>query len=294
VRAGAAAVLVVVAGLLAACTSSGAGSSTTTTSAVETTTTTSTLVAPRTTTAATGNPGFRTRVKDVLTVATEDPRPPFFAEGEGTAAAGFEYDVARLVASAMDVPSLRIVPGRLTTLLGGGDCECDLFIGRVKVSETLARSVDLTEPYLTVDQLVVVPAGALAPTAETARTLRWTTRLSDTDGLGYVRGQVRPLVPVTLSDDEAAALRALSAGTADAAILDLPTAAPLVLADPTMVRAGRVTTGAGYAAVLPFGSPNTGAVNDVIDGLRTRGAIGLLFRRYFGIDPSLLPVLHLS
>lgn len=268
-----------------ACTSGARGSTSTTTTAPSTTT--------ATTTAATRDPGFRTRTKGVLTVATGRELDPFYVSAGGSLVGGLEYDLARAVGAYLGV-GVRVVPQPLLSLVTGRDCGCDLYLGQVPATEALARSTDLSEPYLTADQAVLVRAGTAISDAATARAMRWGTELSNAEGVHLVQRQVRPSAPLELYSAGTDLFGALRAGSISAALVDTPRALVAVAADPALTLVGRVQTGGAYAAVLPLGSPNTSALNDLLRRLRDDGTIGLLSRRYLGLDPATVPAIRLS
>lgn len=268
-----------------ACTSTAKGSTSTTTTAPSTTT--------ATTTAATRDPGFRTRTKGVLTVATGREVEPFYVSAGGSLVGGLEYDLARAVGASLGI-GVRVVPRPLLDLVTGRDCGCDLYLGQVLATEALARSTDLSEPYLTADQAVLVRAGTVISDAATARAMRWGTELRNAEGVQLVQRQVRPSAPLELYSSEPELLAALHAGSIAAVLFDAPRALVAVGADPTLALVGRVQTGGAYAAVLPLGSPNTSALNDLLRRLRDDGTIGLLARRYLGLDPATVPAIKLS
>lgn len=275
--------------LLVACTGGGGGAAatTTTTPAPPLPTTTSTTAAP------TAIAGFHTRQPGLLTVGTDRRRPPWFVGDAGGVTGGFEYDLARAIGSRLRVRAV-VVDADLALLQAGFECSCDVYLGHLEASERLARGVDLSEPYLTVDQAVVVRAGTTTPTAGTAPALRWGVTLLDDAAAGYVQSTIRPTAPLQLFGDEAALRAALAGGTIDAALLDAPEAVATAATDATITVAGRIATGGVYVALLPFGSPNTSALNGIIRDLRAAGTTALLARRWFGVDPSTLPLLALG
>ena len=262
----------------------------------EATTTTTTIVGVSTTTATTtaptADPGFRTQERGVLTVATSSMAPPYFVLGGGQPVGGLEYDLAALLASRLHV-ALRIVPESLLSLVTAVDCGCDLYLGQVPATEVLARSTDLSEPYLSADQVAIVRAGTSIATRAAAQQLRWGMQVSDADGIAWVYRTIQPATPVELSTDQDALLNALRAGSIDVGMLDAPSALIVAAADPSIAIAGRVPTDGAFAAVLPLGSPNTSALNDLIRSLRDRGTLGLLARRYLGLQPETIPILSL-
>jgi polar amino acid transport system substrate-binding protein/glutamine transport system substrate-binding protein len=283
--------LLVSIGLVAACTSSGSATTTTTTVAGAATSTTE--VVTSTTTAATADPGFRTRRRGVLTVATDRMVPPYVIERDGAAASGLEYDIAAAVAAHLHV-AVEFVHAPLVTLATGYDCGCDLYLGQVPATELLARSTDLSEPYLSADQVVLLRAGVTIADKPTAQALRWGTQVRDDDGITWLHRTLVPTAPLDLYPDQTTLLDALHAGAVDAALVDAPVALVAVQSDPTVQIAGRIATGGAYAAVLPLGSANTSALNDIIRTLTRSGAIGLLARLFLGAEPQSIPVLDLS
>lgn len=282
----AAALLLAAIVLSGACTKKASSSAVTTTTIPGSTTT-------ATTTAATRDPGFRTRTKGVLTVATDSLVAPYFIRTQGAFVGGFEYDLSRAVGATLGV-GVRVVPLRLVSIVSGRDCGCDLYLGQAPATDSLARSTDLSEPYLTADQAVVVRAGGSIGNAAAAKAMRWGTELRNVDGLQVVQRQVKPSMPLELYASEDQLLDALRTATIDGALLDVPAALVAAQADPSIAIIGRVPTGGAYAAVLPLGSPNTSALNDILRGLRDDGTIGLLARRFFGADPGTIPAIRLS
>jgi polar amino acid transport system substrate-binding protein len=278
------AVPVVVAALVVACSSAGRPPSA---PVAPVSTTTST------TTEATADPGFRTRVKGVLTVATDHLVAPYFIESNGQLIGGFEYDLAKAIASSLHV-SVRVVPLRLVSIVSGRDCACDLYLGQAAATESLARSTDLSEPYLAADQAVVIRTGSAVVDTATARALRWGTTMRDAEAVDLVQRQLKPAAPLELFADHGDLIGAVADAKVDAALLDVPSALLAAQADPRVIVAGRIATGGSYAAVLPLGSPNTSALNDLIRRLRDNGTIGVLSRLFFGSDPAAVPVLKLT
>jgi polar amino acid transport system substrate-binding protein len=278
------AVSVVLAALAFACSSAGRRPSE---PAAPVSTTTST------TTEATADPGFRTRVKGVLTVATDHMVEPYYIESNGQIIGGFEYDLAKAIASSLRV-SVRVVPLRLVSIVSGRDCGCDLYLGQAAATESLARSTDLSEPYLAADQAVIVRAGSTVVDTATARALRWGTTMRDAVAVDLVQRQLKPAPALELFAGHDDLIGAVADGNVDAALLDVPSALLAAQADPRVTVAGRIATGGSYAAVLPLGSPNTSALNDLIRRLRDNGTLGVLSRLFFGSDPAAVPVLKLT
>lgn len=293
VRASAVAVLILL--VLNACSSSRPHTaSSTTTTAVPPPTTIDAADSTTTTvqTAGVAPSGLRTRVQDVLMVGTERLAPPWFiGPSADLVSGGFEYDVAAELARRLGVPSVRVVPASLVWMMGGQDCSCDVMLSGITITDARARTLDLSEPYLSADQGVLVRKGTVVTTPAEAAALRWGVALRDSAGVDLLQARVKPtLAPdVVVNDDEA--IQRLVDGRDDAVLMDTPDAIAVANADPTLALAGQFKTGEQYSVALGLGSPNTALINDAIRNMRDDGTIDTLLRAYFGLDPAKLPSL---
>ena len=280
--------------IVAGCSSSkGAGAPSTTSTSTSTSTTvpasdsgatTSTSVEPTT---LGGNEGFRTRTPGTLVVGTERLAPPWFlGVTPGTVTGGFEYDLARELALRLGVPNIKVVSTSLVLMMTNQDCTCDVMVSGITVTDGRARTLDLSEPYLTADQGVLVRAGATLDNATQAAAFRWGVAVRDTTGQDVIRSRIKPAVAPELVVNDDDALRDLASGALDAVMLDTPDALAVALADPRFVVAGQFRTGELDAIALSLGSPNTAIINDVIREMRNDGTIDRLSRLYLGIEPA--------
>jgi ABC-type amino acid transport substrate-binding protein len=299
-----AALTVLSAGLLAAgaaCTSGGAdraGPTSTTapvgTSATSTTssTTSTVVIAPSTTLG--GDQGFQPRTPGVLTVGVESFDSPYYqGETPQSVGGGFEYELARAMAARLRLGRAVFVRSQFYEMAKGVDCRCDVLISHVSITEPRLREVDFTQPYLDADKGVLVRTGTTVHTPEQARALRWCAVVRDTVSVALLAGKVKPASEPQLFVDFPACLNALAAGQVDAVLYDAPTVLAQAFTDPRVVVAGRLETGERYATVLRVGSANTTELDDVVNGLRSDGTITRLAQRWFGSDPSTVPVLPL-
>ncbi|MEO7556451.1 MAG: transporter substrate-binding domain-containing protein, partial [Acidimicrobiales bacterium] len=184
------AVLLVAVLVVASCSSSPRDATTTTTTAttvelVTTSTTTTTL-------GTTNDRAFHTRRRGVLTVATDQAEAPYFIYDVATGAVydGFEFDVARALASRLGLGGVRVVRDTLESIAAGFDCECDVYLGGVAVTATLARRVDFSVPYVDASPAVLVRVGTVPPTVATAPELRWAVVTLDEDTDGVLRNRI--------------------------------------------------------------------------------------------------------
>jgi ABC-type amino acid transport substrate-binding protein len=174
-------------------------------------------------------------------------------------------------------------------LLSGDDCGCDLMLSEVLVTDARARDADLTEPYLTVDQAVLVRQGVTMSTVDEGRAYRWGVALNNSAGLDVINTRIKPVAPPDVLVNQSDAIAQVAAGRLDAIMLPTPDALAAAAGNASLAVAGQLRTGELYAGALALGSPNTAAINDAIGTMRDDGTIALLLRHYFGINPADVP-----
>jgi polar amino acid transport system substrate-binding protein len=280
---------------VAAC-SSGSTAAPSTTSTTSTTNPT-TVSDPSATTSTTAEPttlggseGFQTRKPGVLVVGTERLAPPWYVGAvSGEITSGFEYDLAKELASRLGVPTIKVVSTSLVLLMTGQDCKCDIMLSGITVTDGRARTIDLSEPYLTADQGVLMRAGTTVSNLSEAAAVRWGIALRNTTGQDVIRNRIKPTTPphMVVNDDEA--MQMVADGRLDAFLLDTPDALAVALTDARFAVAGQFRTGELIAVGLSVGSPNTALINEVIRDLRNDGTIDRLSRAYLGIEPANVP-----
>lgn len=226
----------------------------------------------------------------VLTVGVEQLRSPWYNSTDPTTVtAGFEFDIAKALAARLRVSSVKVVTTPLVRLLSGEDCGCDLMLNEVVATDSRARRADLTEPYLTVDQAVLVRTGTVMPSVADGRAFRWGVAMSNSAGIDVLDKRIQPTTPPDVVVDEDTGIQAVADGRLDAMMLPTPTALEAAAENPALAVAGQLRTGELYAAVLALGSPNTAALNDAIRAMRDDGTIALFLRQYFGMNPADVP-----
>jgi ABC-type amino acid transport substrate-binding protein len=273
---------------LTACSSASPAPAATTTTAAQggaqaATTTTLNPVAP-------GGEGFRTRTPGVLVIGTERVLAPWYTgPSEDEITGGFEYRLGREIGSRLGVPVVKVVQTSVVKMMTGQDCGCDVMISGLAITDSRARSLDLSEPYVAADQSVVVPSGVTVPTLADLAQLRLGVALRNPVGLDILRTRVKPAVAPMTVVNEGEALNAVKAGTLDGVVLDTLDALALVAIDPTVRIAGQLHSDEQYAVALGLGSPNTALVNDVIRDMRDDGTVDALLRTYLGTLPADVP-----
>ena len=269
--------------------SSGHGASPTTTS----TTTTTSLSGTDSTTTTTepttlgGSEGFRTRKTGTLVIGTERLVSPWYVGASADEiTSGFEYDLGKELATRLGVPTVKVVSTSLVLLMTGQDCKCDIMLSGITVTDGRAKTIDLSEPYLTADQGVLTRAGTTIPSVADAAFLRWGVALRNLTGQQVIKNRIKPATAADVVVNEDDAIRLVADGRLDAVLMDTPDALAITLVDPRFVVAGQFRTGELYAVALSLGSPNTALINDVIRDMRNDGTIDRMLRAYLGIEPA--------
>ena len=236
--------------------------------------------------------GLRTLKAGVLTVGTERVVPPWFiGSTPELVSGGFEYDVAAELARRLGVPAVEVKPTSLVLMMGGEDCGCDLMISGITITDARARTLDLSEPYLTADQGVLVRKATTITTPASASALRWAVALRNARGLDLLQSSIKPTIEPMVLVNEDDAVQQLAHGHVDAVLMDTPAALAIANANPDFAVIGQYKTGEQYSMALSLGTPNTPIINDAIRDMREDGTIDNLMRAYFGTDPAKLPTL---
>lgn len=263
------------------------------------TTTTTAIAAPvsdpgstTTTEVVAGGEGFRTRQSTTLAVGTERLSPPWYTgPSADEITGGFEFALAREIGSRLGVPIVKVVPTSLVLMMTGQDCKCDIMLGAITITDGRARTLDLTEPYVSADQGVIVRQGTTVRSASDGALLRWGVAVRNTTGLDVIRNRVKPAIEPYVVVNEDDGIRRVADGRLDAMLLGTPEAIVVANTDPTLAVAGQFRTGEQYAVALSLGSPNTSLINDVIHDMRNDGIIDALLATYLGVEPANVPII---
>jgi polar amino acid transport system substrate-binding protein len=228
-----------------------------------------------------------------LTVGTELPAPPFWiGDDYESLTGGFEVDLSKEIAKRLNLTNVKFVEMPFTGLVAGQKCRCDIDFSQVTITEERAQVVDFTEPYFSADQGILVKTGTTVATAEDAKKLRFGAQ-TGTTGASYLSDTLKPATEAQLYEKTVDMFTAFNAGQIDAALLDTPILLGAIknnqVQGATVV--GQFKTGEEYGGVLAKGSPNTAKFSEVIKTLKTEGFISQLFDKYFGGDPTDVPVI---
>jgi polar amino acid transport system substrate-binding protein len=236
---------------------------------------------PSGTGAASATPQFRTRTPGVLTVATELPNPPFvLGDDLDHLEGGFEVDMVDAIARRLGVKRVQWVGFPFTKLVDGAPCPCDFDVNGVSILPDRQQRVDVSSPYFTANQGVLVRKGTTVTGVADARRLRFGVQEA-TSGAAYLEKVLKPTRAPRTFGSTTAAFAALRAGRVDAVMSDVPIVVAAAARYPGLTVVGQFKTDEQYGAVLAKGSPNTRSLSEVIDQLRDAGALDQLFQRYF-------------
>ncbi len=239
-------------------------------------------------------------VPGVLTIGLNLPSPGFqvgavLPNKRVVAARGLEIDLARSLAGRLGIARVTFVnEPSFNRLLARGDKPWDIALGEVTITPSRRHSVDLSAPYLRVDQGVLVRKTIAVP-----RTLAALARLRicvqrGTTSVDVVRERVRPTRPPFLFAGLELLFDALRVGRCDAAVLDAPILAAERAFAPDRYGplAGVLRTNERYGVVIRKGSPLTGQVDAAVRALVSNGTLSRLERRWLLTDLGRLPVLR--
>jgi polar amino acid transport system substrate-binding protein len=229
-----------------------------------------------------------------LTVGTELPAPPFWIGNDyDSLTGGFEVDLSKEIAKRVNLANVKFVEMPFTGLVAGQRCRCDIDFSQVTITDQRAKVVDFTEPYFAADQGVLVKKGTAVASAEDAKKLKWGAQATTT-GASYLADTLKPASEAKLYEKTVDMFTAFNAGQISAVMLDTPILLGAIknnqVRDAEVV--GQFKTGEQYGGVLKKGSPNLEAFNQVIKTLKSEGFISQLYQRYFGGDPTNVPVIN--
>jgi polar amino acid transport system substrate-binding protein len=228
-----------------------------------------------------------------LTVGTELPAPPFWIGNDyDSLSGGFEVDLSKEIAKRVNLGSVKFIEMPFTGLVAGQRCRCDIDFSQVTITDDRARVVEFTEPYFEADQGVLVKKGTAVGSVDDAKKLRWGAQ-ANTTGASYLADTLKPASEAKLYEKTVDMFTAFNARQINAVLLDTPILLGAVknnqVRDAEVV--GQFKTGEQYGGVLKKDSPNVEAFNQVIKDLKSDGFISRLYSKYFGGDPTNVPVI---
>jgi polar amino acid transport system substrate-binding protein len=239
-----------------------------------------------------GGGAFEPVTEDTLTIVTNLPAPGFWnGDDPAEITGGYEYEIALALQERLGLGSLEVVQVSFDQLVAGQVGDFDVALSQVTITEERRQVVDFTEPYFSSDQGVLVQAGTEVETVDDAKALQWGVQ-SGTTGSTYVIDVLQPEQEAQVFQDLSAGFAALEAGQVDAFMMDTA----IVLAQAaesagTQEVVAQFQTGEEYGGILPQGSPNADAINDILAELEADGSLSAFAEESLGGDPTAIPVL---
>jgi polar amino acid transport system substrate-binding protein len=228
---------------------------------------------------------FTPRTPGTLTVATAQvPDPGFWAGTFEHPTGGFEYGLARALATRFGLHAVKVIEAPFQQLTAGHLHGADLALSDITVTSARARHVAFSTPYLRAPPAILVRPGTEVPDVHAARRLRWAVE-SGTTLLPALEESIEPdSVPLIL-DHQREVLHALRSDRAQAIMLDLPVALAYARESPhAYAVAAQLPSEAVLAAALPLGSSNVEAVDSAIRAFGADGTLERLGHAYLHTD----------
>ncbi len=228
-----------------------------------------------------------------LTVRANLPSPGWWnGDTPESVRNGFEYCMAANIAWRAGLDKLVVVTASWPQVISGAFKNFDLTLSQASITEARKKTVDFSIPYFDSDIGILVKKGTEIDNAN-VRNVRIGVYQATT-GATFVMNVLKPTKPMKVYPNVPAMIAALYAGEIDAAMDD--TADMLGWAEKSngaLAVVGQFHTGEHYGAILPKGSPNVKAFDDIVQSLKDDGTLQRLATRYlaaaWGIDPTKIP-----
>jgi polar amino acid transport system substrate-binding protein len=228
---------------------------------------------------------FTPHTPGTLTVATAQiPDPGFWTGTFEHPTGGFEYELARALASRFGLHDVRVIEVPFHQLTTGHLHGADLALSDITVTSGRARHLSFSTSYLRAPPAILVRPGTEVPDVHTARGLRWAVE-SGTTLQSALTEAIEPTSTPLILDHQREVLHALRSGRAQAIMLDLPVALAYAREAPhAYAVAAQLPSEAVLAAVLPLRSPNLEAVDSAIRAFAADGTLERLGRAWLHTD----------
>ncbi|MET9019879.1 ABC transporter substrate-binding protein [Actinopolymorpha sp. NPDC004070] len=236
-----------------------------------------------------------------LTVATDQPAyEPWFADDDPTSGKGFESAVAYAVArqlgfAASEVTWTRV---RFNNAIQPGPKDFDFDINEFTITDQRKKAVDFSSSYYDATQAVVALKSSPIANAKSVAGLKSAKLGAQVNTTSYevINAVVQPSKQAQVFRSNDDARQALSNGSIDGLVVDLPTAFYMTAAQlkgATIV--GQLEQKSGtpeqFGLVLDKGSPLTACVTRAVDALRADGTLDDLAKTWLA-DVAGAPVLN--
>jgi polar amino acid transport system substrate-binding protein len=230
---------------------------------------------------------------DTITVATGEPAyEPWVVDDDPTNQQGFESAVAYAVAGKLGYTPDQVTWTRTTFdgAIAPGPKDFDWNLQQYSITPERQAAVDFSSPYYQVTQAVVTNAGSPIASATSVAELK-TAKLGAAVGstsLNDAEEIIAPTTPVSVFNDNAAAVTALKNGQIDGIVTDLPTAFYLTAAelDDGVIVGQLADTASGtpdeFGILLAKDSPLTACTSLAVDELAADGTLDQLQEKWLG------------
>lgn len=223
-----------------------------------------------------------------LTVCSDIPYPPFeFTTDEGDYA-GFDIDLMREIATALDLElNVRETPfdGIFASLETG---ECDVVASAVTITEEREQQMDFTDPYFDADQSLLIRAedsdqySTLDDLAGESIGVQ-----TGTTGAQYAEENAPEDSQIIEFEDAGAMFAAIETGEVAALLQDFPVNAERAAQDENFEVTETFPTGEQYGFAVQQGDDALReAINGELERMRDDGTYDEIFEEYFGQSPD--------
>lgn len=244
-----------------------------------------------------GGAEFTPAAADTFSVQVSLPAPGWWnGDDPDSLDGGFEYAMAQEIGKRLGMTETTIENVDFGALVAGqtGDAtKFDLALSEVTITDERAEVVDFTVSYFSADQGVMVNEGTEV-TQDNLKSLEWGVQTSTT-GQTFVTDQIQPDTEAAAYDDLAVLFQALEAGEVDAIMMDTVILLPQADKQNALV-AAQFKTGEQYGGIVPKGSSNLDAINEVIQEMIDDGTLAGFASQYlepeFQGDPTSVPYLE--
>ncbi|HEX4484030.1 MAG TPA: ABC transporter substrate-binding protein [Solirubrobacteraceae bacterium] len=228
---------------------------------------------------------FSPRTPNTLTVATAQvPDPGFWAGTIAHPTGGFEYELAKRLASRFGLAKLKVVEVPFHKLVRGYLGGADMALSDITITEARAEHLDFSDSYLKAPPSIVVRPGTEVADINAARGLRWAVQ-HDTTLKEVLEESIEPTTTPLVFEHQREVLAALRSARANAVMLDLPIALAYAHEAPRQYQVvAQLPSEARLGIALPSGSRNTEAVDSAIRRFTADGTIKELAQRWLHAD----------
>src|SRR5215212_790141 len=218
-----------------------------------------------------------------LTVGSDIPYPPF-EEGQPPDYAGFDIDLVNAISDEIgrDVEYQDTEFDTIFRDLAQG--KFDMVASATTITPEREQTVDFSDPYYLSEQAIVVTSDSDVKSVDDLDGLTVSVQ-QGTTGQAYVKDQTdaSEVRPFPTGPD---AVNAAKAGTADAAVLDLPVAQDAVAKESGLEIATSIPTDEEYGFVFQQDDDDLREeVNDALQKLKDDGTYAQIYKKWFKEEP---------